>query len=129
MCHFGMTPQSVNRFGGFKVQGKSEIDAKQMIEALKRGEAAGAFSAVLELIPASLAEQATSSTTIPTIGIGAGAGCDGQIQVMHDMLGLTDAPLKHVRKFADLHGAVAEAICEYSESVRLGEFPTKDHAF
>ncbi|MHB8637609.1 MAG: 3-methyl-2-oxobutanoate hydroxymethyltransferase [Fimbriimonadaceae bacterium] len=129
MSHLGMTPQSVNRFGGFKVQGKSEQGAQRLIDELKSVEASGAFSVVLELVPAALAERATAETSIPTIGIGAGPGCDGQIQVIHDVLGLTDAPLRHVRRFAELNAAVAEALCDYAESVRLGDFPTRDQAF
>ncbi|HLK13927.1 MAG TPA: 3-methyl-2-oxobutanoate hydroxymethyltransferase [Fimbriimonadaceae bacterium] len=129
MSHLGMTPQSVNRFGGFKVQGKSEASAQRLLSELKSVESAGAFSVVLELVPAALAERATRETSIATIGIGAGAGCDGQIQVIHDVLGLTDAPLRHVRRFAELGTQIADALCEYTESVRLGEFPTEDQAF
>ena len=96
---------------------------------MKSVEAAGAFSVVLELVPSALAERATAETSIATIGIGAGPGCDGQIQVIHDVLGLTETPLRHVRRFAELNTTVADALCEYAESVRLGEFPTKDQAF
>ena len=129
MSHLGMTPQSVNRFGGFKVQGKNEVSAQRLLDEVKSVETAGAFAVVLELVPAALAERATAATAIATIGIGAGPGCDGQIQVIHDVLGLTDTPLRHVRRFAELGTAVADALCEYTESVRLGEFPTKDQAF
>jgi len=129
MSHLGMTPQSVNRFGGFKVQGKNEASAQRLINELKSVESAGAFSVVIELVPAALAERATAETSIPTIGIGAGPACDGQIQVIHDMLGLTGPPLKHVRHFAELGTAIADALCDYSESVRLGEFPTKEQTF
>jgi len=129
MSHLGMTPQSVNRFGGFKVQGKNELSAQRLLDELASVEGAGAFAVVLELVPASLAERATAATSIVTIGIGAGPSCDGQIQVVHDVLGLTDTPLRHVRRFAELGTTVAAALCEYTESVRLAEFPTKDQAF
>lgn len=129
MAHLGMTPQSVNRFGGFKVQGKSEASAHMLIEQSKRVAEAGAFSVVLELIPAVLAEQATAEVDIPTIGIGAGSGCDGQIQVIYDLLGLTGSQLRHVRHFAELGSTVSEAVCDYGEAVRLGTFPGPDQAF
>ena len=129
MSHLGMTPQSVNRFGGFKVQGKSEAGAQHLLDDLKSVESAGAFSVVLELVPGALAERATAESSIPTIGIGAGPSCDGQIQVIHDVLGLTGEPFRHVRHFAELGTVIADALCDYGESVRLGEFPTKDQAF
>lgn len=129
MGHLGMTPQSVNVFGGFRVQGKNEASAQLLLDQLASIEAAGAFAVVLELVPSALSERATSATAIPTIGIGAGAECDGQVQVINDMLGLTDAALKHVKRFAELGTTISQAVCEYSESVRLGTFPSKDQAF
>jgi 3-methyl-2-oxobutanoate hydroxymethyltransferase len=126
MGHVGMTPQSVRRFGGFKVQRHEEAILADALAV----EAAGAFALVVECVPAALAEKITSSVRIPTIGIGAGAGCDGQILVTHDMLGLfTDLQPKFVKKYAELGSRIKEAVTTYCEEVREGSFPGPEHSF
>lgn len=130
MGHIGLTPQSVNMFGGFKVQGKNEKAAKELIDAAKRIEEAGAFSIVLECVPAKLAEIITKEISIPTIGIGAGAGCDGQILVYQDMLGMfSDVSPKFVKKFANVGQVMQEAFRAYIKEVKEETFPTKEHCF
>jgi 3-methyl-2-oxobutanoate hydroxymethyltransferase len=128
MGHVGMTPQSINRFGGFKVQGKGS-SADQMIEISKRLDEAGAIAIVVELVPADLAERLTEQVACPTIGIGAGPCCSGQIQVLHDVLGLSDQPLRHAKAFVDGRNLVIAAIKEYAEEVRTSRFPTREQSF
>ncbi len=128
MGHVGMTPQSVNAFGGFRVQGRgNQADALAM-EA-RRVADAGAFAVVLEMVPAMVAERVTSETPIPTIGIGAGVGCDGQVQVFHDILNLGTFHPKHARVFFDAGAAITNAISNYADSVRAGSFPTDEESF
>jgi len=130
MAHIGLTPQSVNSLGGFKVQGKSEEAAKELIEAAKAVEKAGAFAVVLECVPAKLAEIISKEISIPTIGIGAGANCDGQILVYQDMLGMfSDFTPKFVKKYADLGTIMTEAFKGYIEEVNTGVFPAPEHGF
>lgn len=130
MAHIGLTPQSVNSLGGFKVQGKSEEAAKELIEAAKAVEKAGAFSVVLECVPAKLSEIISKEISIPTIGIGAGASCDGQILVYQDMLGMfNDFTPKFVKKYADLGATMTEAVKAYIEDVSKGIFPALEHGF
>jgi len=130
MAHIGLTPQSVNSLGGFKVQGKSEEAAKELIEAAKAVEKAGAFSVVLECVPAKLSEIISKEISSPTIGIGAGASCDGQILVYQDMLGMfNDFTPKFVKKYADLGATMTEAFKAYIEDVSKGIFPALDHGF
>lgn len=130
MAHIGLTPQSVNSLGGFKVQGKSEEAAKELIEAAKAVEKAGAFAIVLECVPAKLAEIISKEISIPTIGIGAGANCDGQILVYQDMLGMfSDFIPKFVKKYADLGSIMTEAFKGYIEEVSTGAFPAPKHGF
>lgn len=130
MAHIGLTPQSVNSLGGFKVQGKSEEAAKELIEAAKAVERAGAFAVVLECVPAKLAEIISKEISIPTIGIGAGANCDGQILVYQDMLGMfSDFIPKFVKKYADLGSVMTEAFKGYIEEVNTGVFPAPEHGF
>lgn len=130
MAHIGLTPQSVNSLGGFKVQGKSEEAAKELIEAAKAVEKAGAFSVVLECVPAKLSEIISKEISIPTIGIGAGASCDGQILVYQDMLGMfNDFTPKFVKKYADLGAIMTEAFKAYIEDVSKGIFPALEHGF
>lgn len=130
MGHIGLTPQSVNMFGGFKVQGKNEKAAKELIDAAKRIEEAGAFSIVLECVPAKIAEIVTKEISIPTIGIGAGMACDGQILVYQDMLGMfSDMSPKFVKKFANVGQVMQEAFRAYIKEVTEGTFPTKEHCF
>lgn len=130
MGHLGLTPQSVNVFGGFKVQGRSQDNADQLIEDAKKLEDAGVFAIVLECIPEDLAVRISAAVSVPTIGIGAGAGCDGQILVYHDLLGLySDHKPKHVKVFADAGAIIREGIQAYVGEVRNGTFPTKEHSF
>lgn len=130
MAHLGLTPQSVNAFGGFKVQGKDEEAARSLIEQAKAVEAAGAFAVVLECIPAKLAELITKSISIPTIGIGAGNGCDGQVLVYQDMLGLySDFTPKFVKRYAEIGPQMQTAIGAYITEVKSGAFPAAEHTF
>ncbi|CZR04926.1 3-methyl-2-oxobutanoate hydroxymethyltransferase [Trichococcus ilyis] len=130
MAHLGLTPQSVNAFGGFKVQGKDEEAARSLIEQAKAVEAAGAFAVVLECIPAKLAELITQSISIPTIGIGAGNGCDGQVLVYQDMLGLySDFTPKFVKRYAEIGPQMQTAIGTYISEVKSGAFPAPEHTF
>jgi 3-methyl-2-oxobutanoate hydroxymethyltransferase len=130
MGHIGLTPQSVNVFGGFKVQGKSEEAAKRLIEEAILLEEAGAFAVVLECVPAKLAELISKKISIPTIGIGAGAGCDGQILVYQDMLGMfQDMKPKFVKQYVNLGEYMREAFQQYICEVQRGEFPGEEHGF
>jgi 3-methyl-2-oxobutanoate hydroxymethyltransferase len=130
MGHIGLTPQSVNAFGGFKVQGKNEEAAKKLIKDAKAVEEAGAFAVVLECVPAKLAKHITSKLSIPTIGIGAGAGCDGQILVYQDMLGMySDFTPKFVKKYTNIGESMKEAFTKYIEEVADGVFPAEEHCF
>jgi 3-methyl-2-oxobutanoate hydroxymethyltransferase len=123
-AHLGLTPQSVNVFGGFKVQGKTVEAAKRLIEDAKRVEEAGAFMVVLEGIPAPIAEKITEAVSIPTIGIGAGAGCDGQVLVYQDMLGMfSDYVPKFVKHFAEVGEVMKGAFADYAKEVKDGTFP------
>ena len=128
--HLGLTPQSVSQFGGFKVQGKSLAAAQQLVHDAFALQEAGVFSLVLEAIPARLAALITRKLRIPTIGIGAGAGCDGQVLVAHDMLGLFDrfAP-KFAQKYASVGDVMRAAFEAYHADVRAGVFPTEAHSF
>lgn len=130
VAHLGMTPQSVNTLGGFKVQAKTLETARQLIEEAKAIEQAGAFAVVLECVPAKLAQLISKTLTIPTIGIGAGAGCDGQVLVYQDMLGMfADYKPKFVRKFADVGKVMQEAFVLYQEEIQNGNFPAQEHTF
>ena len=128
--HLGLTPQSINAFGGFKVQGKSEEAARKIIEDAQALEAAGAFAIVLECVPAKLAEIITAKVAVPTIGIGAGAGCDGQVLVYQDMLGMYDnfTP-KFVRKVAEVGAMIKQGVQEYCAAVQDSSFPAAEHTF
>ncbi len=129
-AHIGLTPQSVNAFGGFKVQGKSLDAARTLIEDAKRVEDAGACMVVLEGIPAKLAEIITDAVSIPTIGIGAGAGCDGQVLVYQDMLGMfTDYVPKFVKQFANVGEVMTQAFTDYMQEVKAGTFPAREHTY
>lgn len=130
MAHIGLTPQSINALGGFKVQGKSEEAAKKLLEDAKAVEEAGAFAVVLECVPAKLAELISKSISIPTIGIGAGAGCDGQILVYQDMSGLfSDFTPKFVKKYANVGEMMTQAFRDYIADVQEGSFPAPEHTF
>ena len=128
--HLGLTPQSVNRFGGYKVHGRLPEDAELILNDAVAVEAAGARALVLECVPADLALKITQRLKIPTIGIGAGSGCDGQVLVSDDLLGLTEgAPLKFVKRYAALRESALQAIAEYCRDVRDGAFPGPEHSF
>lgn len=130
MGHIGLTPQSVNAFGGFKVQGKDEEAAKKLIEEALAIEKAGAFAVVLECVPAKLAAIISEKLSIPTIGIGAGVNCDGQILVYQDMLGLfSDFTPKFVKKYENLGEKMNIAFKKYIEEVKDGVFPAEEHSF
>ena len=130
MGHLGLTPQSVHALGGYRVQGRDEKTAERLKEDAKALEDAGAFAIVLELVPAPLASQITKSLTIPTIGIGAGPACDGQVLVLHDMLGLNDKfAAKFVKRYAALAEDVREAVRLYAAEVREGRYPGPEHSF
>jgi len=130
MGHIGLTPQSVNQLGGFRVQGKTPRDAVHLISDAKALAEAGAYAIVLELVPTVLGQMITQRVKVPTIGIGAGPFCSGQVQVWHDILGMYDA-LKphHARPFADLGTQIRNAITTYRKQVEAGEFPTADESF
>jgi 3-methyl-2-oxobutanoate hydroxymethyltransferase len=128
MGHVGMTPQSVHRFGGFRVQGRGG-DGDAVVEAAKRLDAAGAFAIVLELVPRDLAARITAEVSCPTIGIGAGVACDGQIQVAHDVLGLSKGVFRHAKRYADGGEVLREGLREYAREVRERSFPAEDHSF
>ncbi len=129
MGHLGLTPQSVNQLGGYRVQGRTLPQAQQLIDNADALQAAGAFSIVLETIPSELAAVVTKRLQIPTIGIGAGSECDGQIQVLHDILGLGPRRPKHAKRYADLDEVIANALRAYADEVRSGIFPGPEHAF
>ena len=130
MAHLGLTPQSINAFGGFKVQGKNEAAARKLIDDAKAVEEAGAFALVLECVPAKLAKIISEQLTIPTIGIGAGAGCDGQILVYQDMLGMfSDYTPKFVKRFAEVGSVMKEAFTNYIKEVQAETYPAEEHTF
>ncbi|MEX0782298.1 MAG: 3-methyl-2-oxobutanoate hydroxymethyltransferase [Dehalococcoidia bacterium] len=131
MGHLGLTPQSVNQFGGHKVQGKTPAAAAKLVNDARALEEAGAFAVVLETIPAPLARMVTERLSVPTIGIGAGAGCDAQVQVFHDLLGIYDdrRPLKHAKRYAVLGETIRNAVADYIDEVESGAFPTAEHSF
>ena len=130
VAHLGLTPQSINTFGGFKVQGKTETAAKKLIEDAKAVEESGAFLLVLECVPAKLAKLVTESINIPTIGIGAGAGCDGQVLVIYDMLGMfSDFKPKFVKHFANAGDVIREAVKTYIAEIDDGTFPAEEHCY
>ena len=129
-AHLGLTPQSVNAFGGFKVQGKGEEAAQRLLDEARAVEEAGAFAVVLECVPQALAEKITKSIHIPTIGIGAGAGCDGQVLVYQDMLGMySDMVPKFAKQYAQVGTQMKEAFAAYRKEVADGTFPAPEHTF
>ena len=130
MGHLGLTPQSVHALGGYRVQGRDAAAADRLLEDAKTLEAAGACAVVLELVPASLARRVSAALTVPTIGIGAGPGCDGQVLVLHDMLGLNEGfSPKFLKRYAELGAAVRDAVRAYGAEVRGGSYPAKEHSF
>ncbi len=130
MGHLGLTPQSIYKFGTYKVRAKEEKEAEQLIRDAKRLEEAGVFSIVLEKIPSELAKQVTESLSVPTIGIGAGPHCDGQVLVTHDMLGLNkDFSPRFLRRYADLHSSMSSAVNNYIKDVKSGDFPNDQEQY
>ncbi|MBR1573096.1 MAG: 3-methyl-2-oxobutanoate hydroxymethyltransferase [Lachnospiraceae bacterium] len=129
-AHIGLTPQSINAFGGFKVQGRGEKAAQKLLDDARAVERAGAFAVVLECVPAKLAERVSKELSIPTIGIGAGAGCDGQVMVYQDMLGMfTDFKPKFVKHFANVGEEMTAAFKAYDQEVKAGTFPAEEHIY
>ena len=128
MAHLGLTPQSVNAFGGYKVQGRGE-DGERLLHDAKALQSAGAFSVVLECVPADLAERVTGSLDIPTIGIGAGPHCDAQVLVWQDMAGLSPRTAKFVKRYADVAGALRDAAAAFAADVVSGSFPTPEYSY
>jgi 3-methyl-2-oxobutanoate hydroxymethyltransferase len=130
MGHLGFTPQSVNTIGGYRVQGRDDASARRLIDDARRLEDAGVYSIVLELVPAAVAEAVTKAVQVPTIGIGAGGGCDGQVLVLYDLLGLTDrfSP-KFLKRYATMAEDVRGAVRRFRDDVIAGEYPDADHSF
>jgi 3-methyl-2-oxobutanoate hydroxymethyltransferase len=128
MAHLGLTPQSVNAFGGFRVQGRGE-DGERLLHDAKALQAAGAFSVVLEAVPAELAARVTASLSIPTIGIGAGPGCDAQVLVWQDMAGLSPRAPKFAKRYADISGVLSDAARSFADEVVAGTFPDEEHSY
>ncbi|MFC1865903.1 3-methyl-2-oxobutanoate hydroxymethyltransferase [Chloroflexota bacterium] len=130
MGHIGLTPQSIHQLGGHRIQGKNNAAARNLLQDAKALEKAGAFAVVLETIPTALAALITRNISIPTIGIGAGAGCDGQVQVISDILGqFTDFMPKHAKQYAQLADIMSKAITDYQTEVKNGSFPTEAQSF
>ncbi|MDO8721414.1 MAG: 3-methyl-2-oxobutanoate hydroxymethyltransferase [Syntrophales bacterium] len=129
MAHLGLTPQSVHQLGGYKIQGKDDATAKKLIEDARMIEEAGAFSVVLECVPAALAGKISQAVAIPTIGIGAGVYCDGQVLVINDMLGMFERfTPKFVKKYCNLNAQMKEGVKKYIDEVKSGAFPDEDHS-
>jgi len=129
-AHIGLRPQTIHQMGGYKIQGKTTFSADRLIEEAKGFEAAGAFSLLLEGIVAEVALEITREVNIPTIGIGSGSGCDGQVLVIYDMLGMDKSfSPKFVKKYADLNEIIADAVGKYVEEIKSGEFPSEEHSF
>jgi len=129
MGHLGLTPQWYHQFGGFKIQGKTESTAKRLMEDAVKLERAGTFALVLECVPWQLAKLITEKLEIPTIGIGAGPYCDGQVMVLHDIIGMTDKVLKFVKTYAKVDKTISKAIGEFKSDVKSGKFPSLSHSF
>ncbi|MCX8043905.1 MAG: 3-methyl-2-oxobutanoate hydroxymethyltransferase [Desulfobacterota bacterium] len=130
MAHIGLTPQSIHRMGGYKVQGKQEAQRQKLLADAAAVEHAGAFAVVLECVPASLAKEITQLLSIPTIGIGAGPHCDGQVLVIHDLLGLSGKfRPKFIKQYAQLEDIIKQAVTAFISDVRSGTFPDKEHSF
>ncbi|MCS7300357.1 MAG: 3-methyl-2-oxobutanoate hydroxymethyltransferase, partial [Fimbriimonadales bacterium] len=129
MAHLGLTPQSVHQFGGYRLQGRTPSEQEALLQAAHAVQDAGAFSLVLEVIPASLALRITASVQIPTIGIGAGVHCDGEIQVWHDILGLSERQFRHTKRYANLRATIEAALRQYAQEVRDCQFPAPEHSF
>jgi 3-methyl-2-oxobutanoate hydroxymethyltransferase len=130
MGHVGLTPQSATMLGGFKTQGRTAEDAQRIVDGAKELEAAGCCAVVLEAVPSPVAARITRELSIPTIGIGAGSGCDGQVLVYHDLLGLSEGHLpRFVKRYANLSGEIRDALTNYASEVRSGAFPEEQHTY
>ena len=130
MGHIGLTPQSINQVGGYKIQGKTPAAAVKLINDAVALQEAGAYAVVLELVPAGLSKAISERISIPTIGIGAGVDCDGQVQVFHDLLGLFSEFLpKHAKRYAQIGDSIVAAVGQYADDVRAGRFPTDKESF
>jgi 3-methyl-2-oxobutanoate hydroxymethyltransferase len=130
MGHIGLTPQSATKFGGFRTQGKTAQQALELVAEARELEAAGAFALVLEAVPTAVAAHITETISIPTIGIGAGAGCSGQVLVYHDLLGLTEGHLpRYLKRYANLSAEIRDALAAYASDVRAGTFPDDEHSY
>ena len=130
MGHLGLTPQSIHKFGTYSVRAKEEAEAEKLVRDAKLLEEAGCFAIVLEKIPAALAERVSKELSIPTIGIGAGGACDGQVLVVHDMLGINKGfSPRFLRRYADLHTVMTDAISHYVEDVKSGDFPNEKEQY
>jgi 3-methyl-2-oxobutanoate hydroxymethyltransferase len=130
MGHIGLTPQSINKLGAYRVQGKTAAAARELLDDALALEEAGAFAIVLEVVPREIAQLITKSVSIPTIGIGAGADCDIQVLVLHDMLGLSFGKLaRFVRPYANLHQTITDAVTRYADDVRNGTYPSADESY
>lgn len=130
MGHIGLTPQSINKLGAYRVQGKTAVAARQLIDDARALEDAGAFAIVLEVVPREIAKMITESVSIPTIGIGAGVHCDIQVLVIHDMLGLSFGKLaRFVRPYANLHEVITDAVSRFADDVRTGVYPSADESY
>ena len=130
MGHLGLTPQSIYKFGTYTVRAKEEAEAEQLLSDAKMLEELGCFGVVLEKIPASLAKKVAESISIPVIGIGAGNHVDGQVLVLHDMLGMSkEFSPRFLRRYADLHGEITQAVSDYTEDVKSGDFPNEKEQY
>jgi len=130
MGHIGLTPQSINQLGGYKVQGKTSQAVRKLLDDALALEAAGVFAIILEVVPTPLATLITGKVSVPVIGIGAGGGCDGQVQVISDILGASEGCcFKHAKKYADLAGVIRDAVSRYDAEVKDGSFPTDEQGF
>jgi 3-methyl-2-oxobutanoate hydroxymethyltransferase len=130
MGHLGLTPQSVHQLGGYRIQGRSDEDADRLLRDARALEDAGAFAIVLELVPTDLAGRISEAIGIPTIGIGAGPRCDGQVLVFHDLLGMyPEQEFRHNRRYAEIGCAIRDAVTRYAEDVRSGAFPAADNSY
>ena len=130
MGHIGLTPQSATKLGGMKAQGRTAAEARRLLSDAQEVEAAGAFAIVLESVPARVAAHITAAISIPTIGIGAGPGCDGQVLVWHDLLGLNEGPTpRFVKRYADLAGEIRRGLHAFAADVRSGAYPGDEHVY
>jgi len=127
MGHIGLTPQAIHALGGYRVQGRTEDHAERLIDLAKKIEVAGAFGIVLEMMPSALAARITGAIQIPTFGIGAGSACDGQVLVLHDLLGITENPPRFAKKYVDFRAGMLRAVRKYGRDVREQLFPTTEH--